>query len=62
MVEFMGLPWDDACLRPEDNERAVKTPSMWQVRQPVYRTSTERWRKYDPWLGEFASLLDSPLP
>jgi hypothetical protein len=57
MVEFMGLPWDDACLRPEDNERAVKTPSMWQVRQPVYRTSTERWRKYEPWLGEFRELL-----
>jgi hypothetical protein len=57
MVDFVGLNWDEACLRPEDNDRAVKTPSMWQVRQPVYKTSTERWRKYEPWLGEFASLL-----
>jgi tetratricopeptide (TPR) repeat protein len=57
MVDFVGLDWDEACLRPEDNDRAVKTPSMWQVRQPVYKTSTERWRKYEPWLGEFASLL-----
>ena len=57
MVDFLGLEWDEACLRPEDNQRAVKTPSMWQVRQPVYKTSTERWRKYEPWLGEFAELM-----
>ena len=57
MIDFVRLDWNEACLRPEDNERAVKTPSMWQVRQPVYKTSTERWRKYEPWLGEFRELL-----
>jgi hypothetical protein len=30
---------------------------MWQARQPVYRTSLERWRRYEPWLGEFLQLL-----
>ncbi len=58
MVEFCGLPWDEACMRPESNERSVKTPSVWQVRQPVYKTSTARWRKYEPWLGAFASLFE----
>ena len=57
MVEFCGLPWDDACLRPEANQRVVATPSLWQVRQPVYTTSTERWQKYRPWLREFEELL-----
>jgi hypothetical protein len=58
MVEFCGLPWEDACLHPEENDRTVRTPSVWQVRQPVYRTSVERWRRYGPWLGEFRNLLD----
>ncbi len=60
LIEFCGLDWDDACLRPEDNQRVVKTASMWQARQPVYRTSVERWRNYEPWLGELRSLLPEP--
>jgi hypothetical protein len=56
MISFCGLPWDDACLKPEENERSVKTPSVWQVRQPMYKTSVERWRKYEAWLGAFAEL------
>ena len=35
----------------------VKTPSLWQVRQPVYNTSVERWRRYERWLGELRELL-----
>jgi tetratricopeptide (TPR) repeat protein len=58
LIAFIGLDWDDACLRPESNRRPVKTASMWQARQPVYRTSVERWRRYEPWLGEFRQLLD----
>ncbi|HWD40274.1 MAG TPA: sulfotransferase [Fimbriimonas sp.] len=61
MVEFCGLPWDDACLQPEANQRAVNTPSFWQVRQPVYRTSVDRWKRYEPWLGPFRELLDSTV-
>ncbi|MGA9867339.1 MAG: sulfotransferase, partial [Acetobacteraceae bacterium] len=60
MIEFLGLEWDEACLRPEDNQRTVLTASAWQVRQPVYRTSAERWRRYEPWLGELRQLLDDP--
>ena len=57
MVDFCGLPWDAACLQPERNARAVATPSLWQVRQPVYRSSVARWRHYEPWLGEFRRLM-----
>lgn len=56
LIEFCELPWDDACLAPQDNARAVKTPSLWQVRQPVYTTSVEKWRRFEPWLGEFLTL------
>ncbi len=56
MIDFVGLDWDDACLHHETNMRAVKTPSRWQVRQPIYRTSIARWKNYEPWLNEFAEL------
>jgi len=58
VIAACGLAWDDACLRPESNLRAVKTPSKWQTRQPIYRTSVARWRRYEPWLGPLRSLVD----
>jgi hypothetical protein len=56
MVEHCAVGWDEACLQPELNARRVTTPSVWQVRQPIYRTSSQRWRNYEPWLGAFAEL------
>jgi tetratricopeptide (TPR) repeat protein len=58
IVAACGLAWNDACLRPESNTRAVKTPSKWQTRQPIYRTSVARWRRYEPWLGPLRALVD----
>ncbi len=58
MIAACGLPWHDACLRPERNPRAVSTPSKWQVRQPISLNSVARWRPYEPWLGPLSSLLD----
>jgi hypothetical protein len=57
LIAFCGLDWNDACLKPERNGRVVKTASLWQARQPVYETSIERWRRYEPWLGELRELL-----
>jgi tetratricopeptide (TPR) repeat protein len=57
LIGFAGLDWDDACLRPERNRRTVTTASLWQARQRVYSTSVERWRRYEPWLGELRRLL-----
>jgi tetratricopeptide (TPR) repeat protein len=58
IIAACGLAWHDACLRPQSNPRAVKTPSKWQTRQPIYRTSVERWRRYEPWLGPLRALVD----
>lgn len=58
VLSYLGLPWNDACLHPEQNPRAVSTPSQWQVRQPIYSGSVERWRRYEPWLGPLRDLLE----
>ena len=55
-VGILGLPWDDACLRPQDNRRVVRTASQWQVRQPIYHSSVGRWR---PYREQLRPLLDA---
>jgi hypothetical protein len=51
MIDFLGLEWDDQCLKFFENKRHVATPSYDQVRQPLYARSVERWRRYDRYLG-----------
>jgi Flp pilus assembly protein TadD len=58
IVAASGLPWNNSCLFPQRNARAVKTPSKWQARQPIYRHSVGRWRSYEPWLGPLSALRD----
>jgi tetratricopeptide (TPR) repeat protein len=58
LLEACGLAWNDACLHPERNGRRVKTPSKFQARQAITRTSVGRWRAYEPWLGPLRALLD----
>jgi len=57
MLDYLGLPWDDACLSFHRTRRAVRTASHWQVRQPIYRTSRQRWRRYARHLQELARLI-----
>jgi tetratricopeptide (TPR) repeat protein len=57
MVEFCGLPWDDACLRFHDHRRTVKTASLAQVRQPIYASSVGRWRHYTQYLEPLKQAL-----
>ena len=47
LVDFVGLPWEDACLTFQKTERSVSTPSRWQVRQPIYNSSVQAWRAYE---------------
>jgi tetratricopeptide (TPR) repeat protein len=58
IIAACGLAWHDACLRPESNPRAVRTPSKWQARQSIYRSSVARWQRYEPWLGPLRALVD----
>ena len=57
LIDFIGLEWDENCLHPEGNTRSVSTASNLQVRQRVYRGSSDQWRNYEPFLdGAFEDL------
>jgi tetratricopeptide (TPR) repeat protein len=56
LVSACGLNWNDACLEPHRNTGKITTASLWQARQPIYRGSVGRWRRYEPWLGELRQL------
>jgi tetratricopeptide (TPR) repeat protein len=57
VIEHAGLDWDDACLAPHKLERSVKTASHWQVRQPIYKSSVQRWKNYEKHLGPLKEAL-----
>ncbi len=57
IVAACGLEWEEACAHPERNPAAVRTPSRWQARQPIYRDAVDKWRRYEPWLGPLGALL-----
>lgn len=47
ILDFIGLDWDDACLDYLGQSRSIRTPSTWQVRQPIYKSSVKRWMNYE---------------
>ena len=50
LLDHLGLPFEESCLRFFETERPVHTPSSEQVRQPINRAGMERWRNYAAWL------------
>lgn len=57
VIDACGLPWDPTCLEFNRIGGVVKTASLWQVRQPMYRSSKQRWRNYAGQLRELAVEL-----
>ena len=57
LLAFLDLPWDPACLSFHENQRAVRTASVNQVRKPIYRSSAGRWRKHAQQLGPLLDTL-----
>ena len=57
LIAFCELPWEEACLEFDRNERTVRTPSIWQVRQKLYGTSIGRWKNYEKHLAELETFL-----
>jgi hypothetical protein len=62
LIDYCGLEWDAACLDFHKNDRAVGTASMTQVRQPIYRSSLEQWRRYEKHLGPLLDALGDLAP
>jgi tetratricopeptide (TPR) repeat protein len=61
LLAFCGLPFEAACLRFYETERAVRTASSEQVRQPIYRDALDQWSHYAPWLGPLEQALGPAL-
>jgi len=61
LLAYCDLPYEEACLRFYENERAVRTASSQQVRQPIFRDALEHWRNFDPWLLPLKQALGGVL-
>jgi len=61
LLDYCGLPFEDTCLRFYENDRAVRTASSEQVRQPIFRDAVDHWRHYEPWLEPLKSALGPVL-
>lgn len=58
IIKFLGLEWTEKCMSFYENERKIATASSWQARQPIYKSSKERWRNYEKFVGPLLPLLD----
>ena len=61
LLDWLGLPFDPACLRFFENPRAVATPSSEQVRQPIFTDGLDHWRSFEPWLQPLKDALGPVL-
>lgn len=61
LLDYLGLPFEESCLRFHEQERVVITMSSEQVRMPLYKTGKDYWRNYEPWLGPLKKALGPVL-
>lgn len=57
LLDFLGLAWEERCLDFHTQKTTVKTASYWQVRRPLYREASGRWRNYERHLGDLRAAL-----
>ena len=58
MLDFVGLEFEQSCVDFHKTKRNIKTPSSEQVRQPIYKSATEQWRYFEPYLGPLKKVLN----
>ena len=58
LIEFLELPWEDACVRFHEQDQAVSTASAVQVREPAHTRSIDRWRRYEARLQPLVAALE----
>lgn len=61
ILKYCGLPFEQSCLDFHKTERAVRTASSEQVRQPLYKSGLDQWRNYEPWLEPLRAALGQAL-
>lgn len=62
LIDFCGLPWDDRCIDFHNSNRPVKTASAVQIRKPLFRSSLQRWRRYEAGLAPLLHELGDLVP
>jgi tetratricopeptide (TPR) repeat protein len=61
LLAYCGLDFEPACLEFHKTDRAVRTASSEQVRQPIFREGTESWQPFEPWLDPLKAALGNVL-
>lgn len=61
MLDYLGLPFDEACLRFHETKRVVRTASAEQVRRPINSSGVDQWRRFEKWLSPLKEALGSAL-
>ena len=66
MLKYIGVDWEQSVLNFNELDRTVKTASVWQVRQPIYKTAMAKWKRYESYLaplikGTNAKIKTDPI-
>jgi len=61
LLDALGLPFEESCLRFWENDRAVRTASSEQVRRPIFKEGTEQWLMFEPYLDPLKAALGPVL-
>nr|WP_250890438.1 tetratricopeptide repeat-containing sulfotransferase family protein [Sphingobium nicotianae] len=57
LLDYLGLPFEEACLAFWQNDRAVRTASSEQVRQPIFTGGVDHWKRFEAWLAPLTDAL-----
>jgi tetratricopeptide (TPR) repeat protein len=61
ILDYCGLPFEQACIEFHKTKRSVRTPSSEQVRQPIFRDGMDQWKNFEPWLEPLRKALGPDL-
>ena len=62
LLDYCGLPFEESVLRFHENQRAVRTASSEQVRQPIFKEGIDHWKHFEPWLAPLKEALGDVVP
>jgi hypothetical protein len=61
LLDYVGVPFEEACLKFYETDRPVRTASSEQVRKPIFTEGLDYWKNYEPWLGPMQAALGDVL-
>ena len=61
ILDFLGFPFEEACINFHQTERAVRTASSEQVRQPIFKSGLDQWAHFAPYLDPLRAILGPEL-